>query len=132
MDLPVLGADPIRRRLLEAEARRRVEGSFEVNLYRAIGTLLMMGMPSGDAVAQQLALHRRTLNRRLKAQGRTFQSVLDAVRFDFARRLLRDTRLPVTAVAATLGYSEASSFARAFRRWSGSGPLDWRRAEQGP
>ena len=127
----VPGADATARRRLQAEANRRLDPPFEFSLYRSLSVLLMMGMPSGDAVAQQLAMHRRTLNRRLEARGTTFQSVLDEVRFEFARQLLRNTEIPIADIAATLGYAESSSFARAFRRWSGQAPLNWRRAEQG-
>jgi AraC-like DNA-binding protein len=85
---------------------------------------------SGDEVAKQLSMHRRTLDRRLKTEGTTFQEVLDEVRFEAACQLLDTARIPITEIAATLGYAETSAFSRAFRRWSGTTPLERRRKSQ--
>jgi AraC-like DNA-binding protein len=83
-------------------------------------------MVSGDQAAKRLNLHRRTLSRRLRAQGTSFQRVLDGVRFEVACELLADAARPTSEVAARLGYAEPSAFGRAFRRWSGTSPLRWR------
>jgi AraC-like DNA-binding protein len=133
MSRPVIGANESLKRQLLQQAERQLEPAFESQLYRSLSSLLMTGLPpaSGDAVAQQFAMHRRTFNRRLMAMGTTFQSVLDDVRFNVARQLLRETLLPITEIALTLGYSESSAFGRAFRRWSGQTPRDWRDIEQG-
>jgi AraC-like DNA-binding protein len=74
-----------------------------------------------------LAMHRRTLNRRLKAHGMTFQQILDQVRYEVARELLADTEIAVNNIAAALGYTSISPFVRSFRRWSGTTPGRWRR-----
>jgi AraC-like DNA-binding protein len=92
--------------------------------------LLMGGEPSLDAVAEVFTVHRRTLNRRLRESGVTFRQVLDEVRRQRARQLLRDTDLPVLAIAGTLGYADAPAFTRAFRRWSGTTPTAWRAARR--
>ena len=104
---------------------------FLPQLYRSLRLLLLDGTTSGDRLAQQLDMHRRTLNRRLKAQGRTFQSVLDEVRFEVARHLLRETRQSVADITYALGYGDTANFSRAFRRWTGVAPLQWR-AQNGP
>jgi AraC-like DNA-binding protein len=128
MAISIPGGDPQAKYRLQEKANRLLASSFEIKLYRSLTTLLMMGMhgAGGDVVAQQLAMHRRTLNRRLEVLGTTFQSVLDDVRFSVARQLLRETELPVADIARTLGYTESSAFARAFRRWSGQAPIAWR------
>lgn len=126
MARPVPGADPARRAALEREASRHDTSNLVSQLYRSLRLLLIDGQASGDLLAQQFAMHRRTLNRRLRAQGRTFRSVLDEVRFEAARHLLGDTRLAIVQIAGALGYAEASAFSRAFRRWSGMSPLEWR------
>lgn len=125
---PVDGADPAR--LADARARALAAGKADlVRLTsRALRTLLLRGKGSGDDVAQALALHRRTLNRRLSAEGTTFQQVLDRVRFAVARELLRDSGLSIREVAAALGYADYVSFTRAFKRWAGSAPGAWRKA----
>jgi AraC-like DNA-binding protein len=131
MNRPLPGADPVRRAALEREASRRVDPEFLPQLYRSLRLLLLDGTTSGDRLAQQLDMHRRTLNRRLKAQGRTFQSVLDEVRFEVARHLLRETRQSVVDITYALGYGDTANFIRAFRRWTGVAPLQWR-AQNGP
>lgn len=93
--------------------------------------LLRAALPAGQyslaRVAGLMSMHRRTLNRRLSACGTSFQSLLEEVRFGIARQLLRDTDLPLSQVAATLGYSDVTAFTRAFRRWAGTTPGAWRR-----
>ena len=83
---------------------------------------------SGDDLAQMLAIHRRTLNRRLKAEGTTFQRVLDEVRFEIAQDLLSNSSAHLDDIAATLGYAAVTPFMRTFRRWSGTTPGQWRRS----
>jgi AraC-like DNA-binding protein len=100
-------------------------------LRRALRILLLGGRSSGDEVAQVLSLHRRTLDRRLRAQSITFQQILDEVRFEAARQLLDATTMPLTDIAASLGYTESSAFSRAFQRWSGTAPSR-RRPESKP
>lgn len=124
---PVPGASPVRRRELEREAQRLGPGDFVDRVVRSLRTLLIVGRHSGDDVAQMLALHRRTLNRRLRAHGTSFQEVLDAVRYEAARQLLANAEIPMDEIAMTLGYSGLSAFQRTFRRWSGMTPGRWRR-----
>jgi len=111
------------RRLRSLEGQAHAIGIELVDqLRRALRTLLLLGKNSGDELAELLSMHRRTLNRRLETQGTTFQKVLDEVRFEAARQLLDVTRVPLTEIAAFLGYAESSAFSRAFRRWSGEAP----------
>jgi AraC-like DNA-binding protein len=91
-------------------------------------SLKIDGKGFGADVAQVLAMHLRTLNRRLRDQRTTFQDVLDRVRFAVANELLEDAAAPLPRIAAALGYSEAASFVRAFRRWTGVTPGAWRRS----
>ena len=71
-------------------------------------------------------MHRRTLNRQLNAVGTTFREVLDEIRFEIARQLLEDSAMEIIHIASFLGYSNASAFTRAFRRWSSTTPANWR------
>lgn len=95
-------------------------------LYRSLRLLLLEGATRGEQTARALGLHRRTLGRRLQAQGLCFRAALDDVRYGVARELLSETDLSVVEIALTLGYAEASPFVRAFKRWSGVAPLGWR------
>lgn len=126
---PVAGFDPRVRGAAEALAAT-LEGKRQANVVaqvrRALSTLLVSGRASEREVAEAFAMHRRTLNRRLRSEGTTFQQLLDEVRFDIARQLLRHTGTPVGQIVTRLAYGSASAFSRAFRRWSGSTPAGWR------
>jgi AraC-like DNA-binding protein len=124
----VPGASSQQRAAL-TEAIEADSSEFVSQLHRSLRLLLLTGKHSGGDLAQTLSMHRRTLNRRLKAQGTTFQRVLDEVRFEVARALLEDTRAPISDVATALCYSEVSAFMHAFRRWTGTTPAQWRKGE---
>jgi AraC-like DNA-binding protein len=79
-----------------------------------------------QAIAQLFALHPRTLNRRLRAEGTKFNALLAETRYEIARQLLRDTNLRVADIANILGYADSASFNHAFRRWSGATATRWR------
>jgi AraC-like DNA-binding protein len=125
MTRPVKGADSARLTAAMREADS-VPIEFVQAVYRALRRLLLAGRHSGDAVADALSIHRRTLNRRLKAEGTTFQQVLDRVRFEVACQLLATSDVALDDIAATLGYAGVSPFMRTFRRWSGTTPGRWR------
>jgi len=79
-----------------------------------------------QGIAKLFAVHPRTLNRRLRAEGATFTALLAETRYEVARQLLRDTHLQIADIAFTLGYAESASFNHAFRRWSGITATAWR------
>jgi AraC-like DNA-binding protein len=126
MERPVIGADRELRRLA-ADVLGKATPTLLQKVYRTIRVQLLTGHCSGDTVATGLALHRRTLNRRLQEQGTTFQHCLDQVRFEVACQLLATSHVSLDDVAATLGYASVSPFMRTFRRWSGTTPAQWRR-----
>jgi AraC-like DNA-binding protein len=130
LNRPVAGANLRTLRKLEKQASELPQPDLIEKLHRSLRVLLLSGVTSGDALAEMLAIHRRTLNRRLKAHGTTFREVLDDVRFEAACQLLAGTQLPLNDIAAALGYAEASSFTRAFRRRSGSVPGRWRQINE--
>ena len=96
---------------------------------RALRVTLAQGHASQAAIACSLGLSRRTLIRQLQREGTSFQAVLNEVRLETACQLLRDTDSPVEHIAVNLGYANASSFARAFRNWTGHSPANWRRQQ---
>ena len=89
--------------------------------------LLPTGGVGIDIAAEYLNLNRRTLQRRLVDEGTSFSAVLDAVRIDLAIRYLGESDLPLSQVAALLGYTEQSAFNRSCRRWFGETPRVRRR-----
>jgi AraC-like DNA-binding protein len=125
---PVPNADARRLRQLQVQASALTQPDLIEKLHRSLRVLLLSGVSSGDAVADVLAMHRRTLNRRLKALGMTFREVLEDVRFGAACQLLEATQLALDDVAAALGYAGVSPFTRAFRRRAGTAPGQWRQS----
>jgi AraC-like DNA-binding protein len=89
-------------------------------------TRLAHGVPDVDAVARQVSVSPRTLQRRLAAEGMSYQQIVDDVRRDAAGRLLADPSLAVSQVGYLLGFSEPSAFHRAFKRWHDSTPQEYR------
>lgn len=127
LEQAVPGADPARRSALIEALQAAGSGKLVPQLHRSLRLLLLAGKSSGDELAQTLLLHRRTLNRRLQAQGTTFREILDDVRFEVARHLLEHTDAPINDIAAGLCYAEVSAFMHAFRRWTGTTPAQWRK-----
>ena len=84
------------------------------------------GEPSRRQVASELAMSERTLARRLAERDYTFSSLVDEVRAQLAKEYLRQSRFSVTDVAFLLGFSDQSNFARAFKRWTGESPTEFR------
>jgi len=123
-------SDSQRFRTLEAQARAWADENVAYWLRRTLRIMLLAETASGDELAKLLSMHRRTLSRRLKAEATTFQQLLDEVRFETACQLLDKSRTPITEIGLSLGYAEPSAFSRAFRRWSGTTPLERRRRAQ--
>ena len=127
-ELAVIGADPYLNELLtgyceEALARRGTNrGPFGLSVENAIALLLPHGKAQAGEVAHQLGVSRRTLARRLAAEGLTFAGVLQNLRSDLAQRHLNDETLPISKIAWLLGYRDVSAFTHAFRRWTGKTP----------
>ena len=88
--------------------------------------------PTAREAAAVLGLSLGTLRRRLAEEGVGWQALKDESRHEAARRYLADTDLPLSEIATLLGFDEPSAFFRAFRRWSGETPSDFRRARASP
>ena len=122
-------ADPELQRLLGKQIELlevRHGDEFPEQVRGVLRAALMTGHASADEVAALFSMHSRTLNRRLSAFDTRFRELLDECRFEIARRMLESTALDVSGIAAALDYADASAFTRAFRRWSGTTPADWR------
>lgn len=94
-------------------------------LLSAAGTA---GVPTLSDLGRELGLSPRTLIRRLKAEGTSYQALLDAMRQERARWLLARTRRSIEDIAAELGYVDTSNFSRTVRRWFGTTPRALRAA----
>jgi AraC-like DNA-binding protein len=88
--------------------------------------LLASGKIGIDQVARDLGYSRQTLYRRLKAEGVTYEQLLDGLRRRLALRFVREPGLSVKEAAYRLGFSDPAAFSRAFKRWTGSSPSEMR------
>ena len=122
LDRSIQGADPQRRAKALAQVHGKDDADLVQQVYRALRNALLEGSSSGDDVARALGMHRRTLNRRLRDSGTTFQYVLDDVRCEAARQLLCYSGVALDDIAASLAYAGVSPFMRSFRRWTGLPP----------
>ncbi len=126
---PVEGADATLHAYL-ARAIKDVQAhgalSFADKVERAVPQMLLSGMASGPAIARLFGVHERTLRRRLEAEGRGLQQLMNAARFELAQQLLANTALPVAEIAIALRYEDPNVFSRAFRGWAGLSPTQWR------
>ena len=82
--------------------------------------------PDVPAIARELAISDRTLQRRLAEEGTRFQDVLAEARRELAHEYLANHQLEMGDVAFLLGFDDQNSFFRAFRQWEGETPARWR------
>lgn len=121
-------ADPEKILFDALSARLSGEGWAE-HVYRAVHRLLLLGECSQARLAEVLGISNRTLVRKLGAFGLSYQQCLERARYSLCRTLIKETDMPLLDIAHLLGYNEASSLTRAFHRWSGMSPSQWRRSK---
>jgi len=109
-----------------ADTLAQMDGGDLVRRVRALVTARPACPPSLPATADELAMSSRTLRRRLSALGWSYQRLVDQSRHELAQRYLRDQGMNIARVSERLGFSEPSSFHRAFRRWAGCSPSAYR------
>jgi AraC-like DNA-binding protein len=104
------------------------DGGFRSRATQAVRRLVRGSEPTLAAVARELCISERTLQRRLAEIDLSFTALLDGVRHEAALDYLRERRITAEEVAFLLGFADPSSFFRAFKRWTGQTPEGWRRA----
>jgi len=126
---PLPGTDAGLSRLLQKQIdaiEARHGDDFPAQVRSVLRTALLTGRAGADYIAALFSMHSRTLNRRLNVFGISFRKLVDEGRFEIARQMLEDSAMDVAAIACSLDYADASAFTRAFRRWSGTTPAQWR------
>lgn len=134
LDLPLVRADAalaavLRRHADDLLAALPDTSSATALLSRYVGETIASQTPEIARAAKALGMSARSLQRRLEEEGTSFKAVVDDARRALAITHLRDERKSITDVAFLVGFSETSAFSRAFRRWTGQSPIDWRRAQ---
>ena len=125
--------DPQLQELLQHEVdaiELRHRGDFPEQVRSVLRTALLTGHARSDQVAAIFGMHSRTMNRRLTEFGVGFQQLVDESRFEFAQQLMEDSSLDLARISAMLGYAAPGVFTRAFLRWSGMTPVEWRGAQR--
>ncbi len=120
---------PATRVAMDREAWEHAKPADDVGgaVRQIVTTMLRDGYPDVHALAEAVGMSARTLQRRLQDEGLTYAGVIAQARFDAAQRLLDDPARKVIDVALDLGYSDPSHFTRAFERWAGVAPREFRR-----
>lgn len=103
---------------------------FPEQVRSVLSTALITGQSKADQVAALFGMRTRTLNRRLNDFGLGFQQLLDESRYWIARQMLENSAMEMSQIAELLDYAAPGVFTRAFRRWSGTTPAQWRAAHQ--
>jgi len=131
LDLPLRTADQVSLRLVVAQCERELDELNQASGLRGrLRSLLSDAngrIRSLDELADAVHMSSRTLKRKLAAEGTSYSRLVDGSRLEKATELLTTTDLSVENVADRLGYSDAANFAKAFRRWSGLAPAEFRR-----
>lgn len=131
--LPLLSADPYLNKFLvdyfedAISGRQTTRQSLRTRVENAITPRLPQGTMTINNVASDLGMSVRTLSRRLADEGLTFSTILEELRSSLATRYLQNNNLSISQIAWLLGYSEVSSFAHAFQRWTGTSPTSVRK-----
>lgn len=128
---PLLTADPglcivLDRYIEELLVKLPQSESIVDSVRREIGIGLRDGNPGLSACALRLGFDKRTLQRKLKQAGVSYQELLDEMRRELSMYYLQEQHLPAHEVAFLLGFSETSTFHRAFKRWTGTTPGEFR------
>jgi len=97
------------------------------SLRQILKSLYSIGYPSIQEMAEITGLSVRTFQRRLGKAGLSYSCLVEQSRFELARQALRESDIKVTILALELGYSDVACFTRAFHRWSGVSPREFRR-----
>ncbi|MHB2206558.1 AraC family transcriptional regulator [Methylobacterium sp. CM6257] len=131
----IVGADPAVRQHVEDRIRQleaKEPSSLADDLRHQLRIMVTRQRCKAERVARQCRVTRRTLSRRLKAEGTTFRQLATEARFRVAKQLLADTALSLTQISTALNFSEPAAFTHAFRRWTGVTPTAWRQANRPP
>lgn len=133
MQSPLPSSNPALRALYEQECARLLTDLQEGDTV-AMQTLRLLRKLEGQypqmpTIAQMLNFSPRTYRRRLKLEEQSFQDLLDRVRAEHATHYLKNTRLPLSSIAYTVGFNDASNFRRAYQKWTGLTPGEVRRGD---
>jgi AraC-like DNA-binding protein len=131
LQLPVIGADNKLLHVLEGACRKIIgPAPRKHDLVHSVREYVFQRLAKGavpfDDVAHHFHMSSKTLERRLSERGTGYRELVDAIRCDLAKHYLADTAVRLQQIAYLLGYSEPAPLVRAFKRWTGSTPMQYR------
>lgn len=107
------------------------ESRFRARVQKVLGPMLSGSTPSLEEVADALGMASWTLRRKLREEDTSFQDLLDDMRRDLALAYMKDIGLSLGEITYILGFSTPGAFQRAFKRWTGTTPGEYRRQLRG-
>jgi AraC-like DNA-binding protein len=133
---PLRGANPLGLENVLRQARAMLDAlpsytSFADQVRGQIRDTLPKGNTNASAIAEDLGMSARTLHRRLQGEGVSYQELLDQVRLDIATGHLVTGRHSIVAIAERVGFSQPSTFHRAFKSWTGLTPAEYQQRHAG-
>ena len=136
IESPLDGANPelaLRADAIALQYLARIErDNIQARVREVLVQRLQCAEPSQDEVAEHLCMSARTLQRKLGESGTTYKEILDETRHSLALIYLSAPHHSVSEITYLLGFSSGSSFTRAFRRWTGRSPSNWRAGAPAP
>ena len=130
LDVPLITVDNSINEVLCDQANKMLGDIVEQSPIESVNQYIInhlpLGVPEIDEAAKQLGLSVRTLQRKLSDNEQTFTSMIDSIRKELALSYLKNTNTKVIYITQMLGFSEQSAFQRAFKRWTGHTPKQYR------
>lgn len=126
--LPTANADLAHAndRVITNYLARFAHGTTKLRVEAKLLDQLSSGHATQESIAQALAMSPRTLQRNLKQEGTSYKQLLEETRRDLASQYIKESRLSVNEITFMLGFSEPANFSRAFKRWTGVSPSEYR------
>lgn len=130
LDKPTQLAHKLTSSLMQSTCERLIgQAKTSMGLSGQVYQILMTSpgqFPSMEDVASMVHMNERTLRRKLELEGTAFGDIVDDVRASLATEYLKTTKMKTEDVAALVGFSDAANFRRAFKRWTGKSPREFR------
>jgi AraC-like DNA-binding protein len=127
---PLVTGDPALARVNDEQTQAYLDSFLEQTMAREVVDKIVEHLPDGppsqQLIADSLHVSNRTLQRKLKDEGTSFMDLLQDTRLQLARKYLRQPSRSVVETAYMLGFSEPSTFSRAFKRWTGQAPGEFK------